>query len=69
MQEFKVDFNYKEDGSTIVKANTAHEAEIQVENELEENGLEKIITKTNSREYGVTHVRTIGNGLFDKKFS
>ncbi len=67
MSEFKVDFHYTEMGSTIVKANTAHEAEIKVEKELEMNGLEEIISRTNDREYGVTHVRTVGKSLFDLK--
>ena len=67
MSEFKVDFHYTEMGSTIVKANTAHEAEKKIEDELEMNGLEEIISRTNHREYGITHVRTIGDGLFDEK--
>ena len=54
-------------GSTLVEANTAHEAEKKIEQHLTDEGLEGLITRTNDREYGVTHVRTITNGLFDLK--
>ena len=69
MREFRVDFHYEEHGCTIVKANTADEAEEKVETILSEDGIENLVFKTNHREYGVSCVRTVGESLFSTKSS
>ena len=66
MQDFEVTFHYEEHGKTIIKANSAHEAEIKVETILQEDGIENLKFKAVHREYGVSCVKTVGNGLFDE---
>jgi len=67
MQEFEVCFHYQENGKTIVRANTAHEAELKIYKHLENEGLDNLQYRTNDREYGVTCVRTLGKSLFGLK--
>ncbi len=67
MRKFIVGLFYEESGHVTIEANTAFEAEEEIEKELEQNGIDKLAIRTTDRAYGVTDVRSLNENLFKRK--